>query len=310
MPRTPNYRTADSVAFTFPPIRGMVKWLMIVNLGIFVLYELISLADPEKARWAALHFALNPEMVVRHGAIWQLVTYGFFHLGVMSILWNLLALWFLGYMVEGIFGRRFLQYYLICVAGGAIGVIAIAYSGASRLAPSEVQIGGANAAMYGLLIAIALIMPEAEFLLFFFIRIKAKYLVAIILVVAVLMSLSAPGAVIYFGEFGGLIAGFVYIKVWGRQSVLRSAASVPYRGRGLSDRAYEAPAAPRKPFFLLQWRDAYYRWKRRRAARKFEVYMRKHDRQVYFDEHGNYIDPESAEARQRGEDDSKKPWVN
>ncbi len=38
--------------------------------------------------------------------------------------------------------------------------------------------------------------------------------------------------------------------------------------------------------------------------------MRKHDRQVYFDEHGNYIDPESAEGQRRGEDDSKKPWIN
>src|SRR6202035_13544 len=39
-------------------------------------------------------------------------------------------------------------------------------------------------------------------------------------------------------------------------------------------------------------RNSYYRWKRRRAARKFEVYMRKHDRTVTFDEHGNYISPD------------------
>ena len=28
-------------------------------------------------------------------------------------------------------------------------------------------------------------------------------------------------------------------------------------------------------------RNSYYRWKRKRAARKFEVYMRKHDRGDY-----------------------------
>ncbi len=306
MPRMPSYRTTDNVPFSFPPIRGVVKWLMIINLGVFVIYELIGLADPGKAEWVRLHFALQPHMVI-HGAVWQLVTYGFFHLGVGSILWNLLGLWFLGYMVEGIFGQRFLQYYLTCVVGGALGVIAIAYSGAVQGGPLTL-VGGATAAMYGLLIAIGLLMPEAEFLFFFFIRIKAKYMVAMILVVAVLISLSAPGAVIYFGEFTGLIAGFFYIKYWGRRTALRSAASMPHIGRGLSDREYKPLA--KKQSLIARWRDSYYRWKRRRAARKFEVYMRKHDRQVYFDEHGNYIDPESAEGRRREEDESKKPWIN
>src|SRR5260370_4880692 len=306
MPRMPNYRTTDSVPFSLPPIRGVVKWLMIANLGIFVLYELIRLADPGKADWVELHFALQPHMVIR-GAVWELVTYAFLHLSVGPILWNLLGLWFLGYMVEGLFGQRFLQYYLTCVVGGSLGVIAIAYSGAVRDGPLT-TIGGATAAMYGLLIAIGVLMPEAEFLLFFFIRIKAKYMVAIILVIAVLISLSAPGAVLYFGEFGGLIAGFLYIKYWGRRSRLRSAASIPHIGRGLSDREY-TPLA-KKPPLLARWRDAYYRWKRRRAARKFEVYMRNHDRQVYFHEHGNYIDPESAESRPRDEADSRKPRIN
>ena len=39
-------------------------------------------------------------------------------------------------------------------------------------------------------------------------------------------------------------------------------------------------------------RNNYYRWKRRRAARKFEVYMRKQNREVSFDKDGRYIDPD------------------
>ena len=53
-------------------------------------------------------------------------------------------------------------------------------------------------------------------------------------------------------------------------------------------------------------RNSYYRWKRRRAARKFEVYMRKHDRTVSFDEHGNYIPPDD-DKKNGG---SKSGWVN
>jgi hypothetical protein len=53
-------------------------------------------------------------------------------------------------------------------------------------------------------------------------------------------------------------------------------------------------------------RNGYYRWKRRRAARKFEVYMRKHDRTVTFDEHGNYIPPDDDKKNGGG----KSGWVN
>jgi len=54
-------------------------------------------------------------------------------------------------------------------------------------------------------------------------------------------------------------------------------------------------------------RNSFYRWKRRRAARKFEVYMRKHDRDVKFDELGNYVPPEEKEKKNGG---SKSGWVN
>jgi hypothetical protein len=37
-------------------------------------------------------------------------------------------------------------------------------------------------------------------------------------------------------------------------------------------------------------RNGYYRWKRRRAAKKFEVYMRSQGRTVRFDGQGRQID--------------------
>jgi hypothetical protein len=55
-------------------------------------------------------------------------------------------------------------------------------------------------------------------------------------------------------------------------------------------------------------RNAYYRWRRRRAAKKFEVYMREHDRDVHFDEHGNYVPPD--DDPRKGNGGSKSGWVN
>src|SRR5439155_963638 len=52
-------------------------------------------------------------------------------------------------------------------------------------------------------------------------------------------------------------------------------------------------------------RNGYYRWKRRRAARKFEVYMRMQNREVHFDKDGRYVDPD--ELRKNPND---KRWMN
>jgi predicted lipid-binding transport protein (Tim44 family) len=46
-------------------------------------------------------------------------------------------------------------------------------------------------------------------------------------------------------------------------------------------------------------RNSYYRWKRRRAARKFEVYMRSQGRTVHMDGSGKQIDDDH---------DDKKRW--
>ena len=53
---------------------------------------------------------------------------------------------------------------------------------------------------------------------------------------------------------------------------------------------------------LFGLRNSYYRWKRRRAARKFEVYMRKQNRDVHFDKEGRYIDPDK--------DPNDRRWMN
>jgi hypothetical protein len=46
-------------------------------------------------------------------------------------------------------------------------------------------------------------------------------------------------------------------------------------------------------------RNRYYRWKRRRAARKFEVYMKRQGRTVRYDGQGRQIDEDH---------DDKKRW--
>src|SRR5262249_5083775 len=138
------------------------------------------------------------------------------------------------------------------------------------------------------------------------VSIKAKYFVWLLIVLTLIFSLQGGGAVAYMAHMGGLISGFLYVKFI-HQRNRRPAAGGRYVGRGLSARDCKTPAA-HKPGFMARFRDGYYRWKRRRAAKKFEVYMAKHDRRVFFDEHGNYIPSEEPPKKDNGE--SKGPWVN
>ena len=97
--------------------------------------------------------------------------------------------------------------------------------------------------------------------------IKAKYLVGIWIFIAIVATFDpAQGGVASFAHLGGLLFGFLFVKF------------LP--SRGLSYAASER---------YFGFRNSDYRWKRKRAGKKFEVYMRDHDRKVTFDEHGNYV---------------------
>src|SRR5690348_17326678 len=103
MPINRNYRTNDNMMISLPPFRGAVKWLMLINLGVFIAWELLGLASQESAARIAYILGLVPADVV-HGWIWQVVTYAFLHLGVFHLVGNLIGIWFVGSLVEGMFG--------------------------------------------------------------------------------------------------------------------------------------------------------------------------------------------------------------
>lgn len=303
--------SSQGITLSFPPFTRVVVWIIGICTSVYFFMMVLSLspATADLAKYFMLGAALIPRAVL-HGYVWQIVTYSVIHGGFLHLFLNMLMLWMFGAQVEQTWGwKRFAKFYLACVLGAALLTIGISYAHVLGISPDSITVG-ASGGILGVLLAFGMLFPEAEIFMFPLpVLIKAKYLIAIIIVVNLVGAMSEPSGVAHVGHLGGLFTGFFYFKFMERSpSRVRRGPGV-YVGRGLSDRAYEAPA-PRKPFFLLRWRDAYYRWKRRRAARKFEVYMRKHDRQVYFDEHGNYIDPESAEARRRDDDDSQKPWVN
>jgi len=127
---------------------------------------------------------------------------------------------------------------------------------------------GCFGGIFGLLVAIGVLYGDVQFMLFPLpIAIKARHLVAVYALIYFFMLLISDHRVFAFAMLGGGLAGLTYIRL------------APRRGLaiGLSERWYGL-------------RNSFYRWKRRRAARKFEVYMRSQGRTVRFDNKGRPID--------------------
>lgn len=294
----------EPITLSFPPFTRAVSWLVGITVGVYFLLELLQLSPGTAVLARDLYelLGLTPYAVL-HGYVWQLVTFDFVHGSFIPLLIYMLMLWMFGAQMEQVWGaRRFLGLYFTSIVGGAVITIAVAYTGALGLAPDRTVMGAA-AGLYGVYIAFGMVFAESELMMFPLpISIKAKYFVWILIVVTLAFSLSQGSAGMETPLLGALFIGYLYTKMSQRMPARAYAGS--YR----NSRGYAPPPQPKRVPLVARWRDSYYRWKRRRAARKFEVYMRKHDRQVFFDEHGNYIEPDASRDRENGE--GKAPWVN
>jgi len=123
-------------------------------------------------------------------------------------------------------------------------------------------------------VAFGVLYGDMEFMLFPLpIGIKARYLAIVYALIAVAM-LFGEQRMYAFAQLGGALAGMIFIRL------------APRRGISFA--------------FSEQWyglRNRYYRWKRRRAARKFEVYMRSQGRTVRFDGNGKQIDEDPNDKK-------------
>lgn len=270
------------MTLSFPPFTRAVIWLLAINTGIFLLLEIFAVSAPDAARWVRDTLALEPRAVV-HGAVWQLITYGFIHFEFWHWFGNMIGIWMFGAAFEGSWGsRRFVELFSIGVVGAALTTIAMAYAHA-LVRPDSLTVG-ASGGVFAILMAFGIVFGENDIMMIPFpVAIKAKYFVGILVVVTLALAISGTGNTAYVAHLGGLLFGYVYVK---------------FMPRGLGTLRIT------ETYYGV--RNSYYRWRRRRAARKFEVYMRKHDRTVTFDEHGNYVPPD--EEKKNG--GSKSGWVN
>jgi membrane associated rhomboid family serine protease len=224
-----------------------IKTILISCTAVFLLQTLLALFFSAKAaNLFVRYFGLVPFAVLR-GYVWQLFTYLFLHGGLGHLLINMFVLWMFGADLERTWGKRkFFFYYFLCGIGAGlvnVAVKALIYPMDSGAMATPTI--GASGAIYGVLIATAVLFPDRQvWLIPFPVTLPMRAYVAIMAAIEFFGTLGASGDnVSHVCHLGGMLVGYVYLR----------------RGS-----------------FLFGFRNRYSDWKRRRLRRKFEVYVREH----------------------------------
>src|ERR1051326_8262764 len=178
--------------------------LLVFNTVIFFLEYI----DGARSRaWFLEYGALSLEGL-KHGYVWQFITFQFLHGGLPHLVLNSIGLYFFGRPLESELGRReFIRLYLF---SGVLGGIVQALLG--LVSPRfSVPMVGASAGICGLLSAFALLAPESEVYIGFIPPVRARYLLPVMLILPlVLLLTSADSHVAHAAHFGGTLGGIIY----------------------------------------------------------------------------------------------------
>lgn len=154
-------------------------------------------------------FGLVPAKVVNDRHVWQLVTYLFLHGDFFHLFLNLFSLWMFALPVESQWGsKEFVKYYFLCGIGAGIISVAIDPTSTGRII-------GASGAIFGLLVAFAMLYPDAVVYLYALFPVKARHMAIAFGVLEFFAGIShrTPG-VARFAHLGGMVIGYLYIRWW------------------------------------------------------------------------------------------------
>lgn len=177
----------------------------------------------------------------------QLFTYMFLHANFQHLLFNMFPLFMFGRTLEQIWGSgRFLLFYLVTGVGAAlVQELVWSYQVWNMLNQENIQLGqyiltksefirqymtdymnyafltvGASGAIFGILLGFGMLFPNANlYLLFIPFPIKAKYFVIGYGLIELFLGISnfKGDPIAHFAHLGGMIFGFILIKIWRKQ---------------------------------------------------------------------------------------------
>ncbi|MCX6847683.1 MAG: rhomboid family intramembrane serine protease [Verrucomicrobia bacterium] len=220
-----------------------------INVAVFLmqfLFETGGVRHPRTGEYMPLGGVSVDELT--RGNVWTLLTYMFVHGSVMHFALNMMMLWFAGRGVQQLFGSR--HFTLIYLLSGVVGAATEMAVNGFVLGDVKTPLVGASAAVFGLLMALAVVMPDEKITAFIYFIIpvqlrlwtlaKGLFIIQLVFGLAgILFHILPEGMQIaYFAHLGGAALGWFYAR------------SLGYGGRPLTYASQWQPAhyqQPRKP---------------------------------------------------------------
>jgi membrane associated rhomboid family serine protease len=202
--------------------KEMISGLPVIQDGVTVA---IAEGRPAPPLQRALHF--STKKVVGGAQLWRLIGFQFLHADMLHLMFNMIALYFFGPLIEGVLGgKRYLAFYLLCgIAGGLMYLLLnlAGYVWVDSLGFVEVPgllfnaagtpLIGASAGVFGVLVGGAFLAPNVMVLLFFVLPMRlatvAWVLIAISIGSIIIGTANAGGEA---AHLGGALAGFGLIR--------------------------------------------------------------------------------------------------
>ena len=157
---------------------------------------------------ATLLLGVTPQAFLQDFALWQPITYMFVHLTFSHVFFNMLGLWFFGPDLESYFGsKKFFRYYMFTGFGaGMVSVLA------------GIHTIGASGAIFGLLLAYAMVYPNRQIYLYGIFPVRAKYFVAFfgLLQLVFFVTEGSGSQTNHLAHLSGIAFGLLWFLLQGR----------------------------------------------------------------------------------------------
>jgi membrane associated rhomboid family serine protease len=151
---------------------------------------------------------------LRHGYLWQLLTYQFLHGGFIHLLLNCLVIYVFGRELEHTLGAR--KFLILYFAGGILGGLLQVGAGFAIGGRFAAHVVGASAGAFGLVAAFASLFPERPLtLLVLFVipvTMRAKYLLLAEAVITLIGIAYPTDNIAHVAHLGGMIMGLAFVK--------------------------------------------------------------------------------------------------
>jgi len=202
-----NESFGSSIKRGFMGLPIAIRTIIGLNLGIY-LVQIFGQIFGGSAFSNALvgAFAFYPELQTTIFQPWRLVTYMFLHAGAWHLIFNMLWLWWMGRSVEQTLGpRSFTVIYMGSGIGGALlDVLFAQFLGINYVI-------GASGAVFGIMVAFAVLYPRMPIHLFLLPPIEARYVVAGLIALN-LLALGGDSNVAHIVHLGGAGIGYLLMK--------------------------------------------------------------------------------------------------